>query len=392
MGDPQIFNDQHMKPLKLLGQFLILVVMTHTIFAETIEEKIQSTLAPLKSLLANDPSGKLAQVHLNEAWLPTQVLLPYFYEVSGPPHEYSAAREARVKEVEQWLNPYEGILIKVMKSSQSTAQIPNAVMDLMQFSAPSQKLRDALLDVGRNPLAKRQFAGEAYDTVFMLEMGDGELMNEIIEKIGWRDEKHTRAELGMNLLVTASTKWARPELLDMYQGFLSVPYKPENYPSWGGGTRLKTYYKLALSGLMPFGKLDDSLVSLMKARLAEINPADDIALFNLCKEAIMIAEGQCRPVPVVNFKGHFLGISKQAYPAWLASHPVDATIDNIRPDKKHRVAPAEDGLSGVPSNSHPSANEAMVNRFRGTGMYWLAFGVLAVMVLAWFCIGKYKPK
>lgn len=343
-----------MRTLKLLIAFLLVAFAARGAFAQSVEEKIQRALAPLESLLATDPSGKAAQDHLAEEKISNRIILQYFYAVGGPLHEYSPAREERVKEVERWLAPYEETLIGVLNASQFDGQIlPSPVLVIFHYAAPTTKLRDALLAVGRNPKVTGQYAAEAYSTIFQLEMGDTNLMSEVIEKIAWRDDKNTRAELGMNLLVTASTRWARPELKEMYQEFLSVPYKPENYPSRGGKVRLRTYYKLALAGLKPFGKLDDSLVSLMKARLSEMTPKEDRDLYGSFKDSIMIAEGEAPPVPVTNFKGHLLGVSKDTYPAWLAMHP-------------KRSSPEQGSSQKRPRNQTTDTNDAQANEHFGS--------------------------
>lgn len=369
-----------MKTLRLLTILQLVVFSTQATLAESVQEKIRRALAPLESLLASDSSGKSAQQYLVKENIPNRIILQYFYAVGGPPNEYSAAREKRVKEVEQWLAPHEETLIKVLNASQLDGKVlPSPVVLVLDFAAPTERLCDALLAVGRNEHVTGQLAAEAYSTVFLLEMGNEELMNEVIEKIGWRDENHTRAELGMNLLVTASARWARPELKEMYQEFLSVPYKPENYPNRGGKVRLRTYYKLALTGLKPFGKLDDSLVSLLKARFAEMTPEEDRDLFKSFQDTILIAEGECPPVPVTNFKGHLLGVSKEVYPAWVAQHLGDPSPDHV---KSITIPPnqATDEKRGHALEHTDSADMAsLVRRICNSSTFWIVLGLIAIV-------------
>ena len=60
--------------------------------------------------------------------------------------------------------------------------------------------------IARDPNADPQKAAEAYDTLFMLALDDAEVRKEVREKVEWRDELGTRAELAADLLLHGSSR------------------------------------------------------------------------------------------------------------------------------------------------------------------------------------------
>jgi hypothetical protein len=371
-----------MNIIRLLVLFYLSILVGCASSDETVKTRIDQVLAPLESLMASDPSGLAAQKHLNKEWLPSYVFQPYLYEVPQTLFESSPERDERVRKIEQWMAPYEQSLIKVLLACQSNWEPPNAVVGYLQFAAPTPQLRDALLSVARNPEALPHYAAKAYDKIFMLDMGDPELVNEVIDLIKERDEKTKRADLGRDLMGRTS-KWALPEMKEIYLKFLRIPYKPENYSFPGGKLRLRTDYQRAIEGLMAFGKLDDSVVSMMKERLAEIPQEEDPDLHRLFRDSLLIAEGNLRPEPVVNLKGQLLGISKEKYPAWLAAHPATQSAVKERPDR--RTSELADGGMETKKSSDPSAFGSLVQRVGESWGLWLTgiCGILIATILVW---------
>ena len=168
----------------------------------------------------------------------------------------------------------------------------------------------------------------------MLDLGDPEVAKEVIELIEERDAKSARSPVG-GALMGKLTRWARPEMKNMYLELLSVSYKPENFTIPGGKARLTSNYQRSFEGLKAFGKLDDSVVSMMRERLSEVPLEEEPDFHRLARDPLLIAEGKLRPEPVVNLKGQLLGISQEAYPSWLAAHPDDEKIKGIRQAKRH---------------------------------------------------------
>ncbi|MDB6075511.1 MAG: hypothetical protein JWO89_3151 [Verrucomicrobiaceae bacterium] len=286
---------------------------------DPVKARIDGVLKQLPELLTTDPTGRAAQDLINRSGLINNAILRYFYEVPGALHETSPARDERVHQVEAYLATFEPALTAVMKATARDNEAPNAVATLLFFSKPTPTLREALLEIARDPKTDTQKAGEAYRTLFMLRLDDAEIRQEVRQKIEWRDDLHTRAELAASLLSDGSNLWGLSELEGLYRGFLSVPFKPQNYPKRGGRAKLQTQYDLAVRGLKAFGTLGGSFSQLLKARLAEMDANEDADLINSCKETILMIEGQCNPKPLVNWKGEFLGVSRIAYPAWIAN-------------------------------------------------------------------------
>lgn len=293
--------------------------------AGQVKARIDLVLKQLPALLISDPTGRSAQELVNRDRLIIDTIQTYLYAIPGALHESSPAREERVRQIETWLAPFEPTLVGVIDASARDNEAPNAVASLLAFAKPTPTLRAALLKVARDPKADTQKAAEAYDTLFMLVLDDAAVRKEVREKVEWRDELHTRAGLAADLLLHGASRWGLSEFEDLYRNFLSIPYKPENYPARGGRAKLQNQYDIAIRGLKAFGTLGASFAELLNARLAEMDPVEDADLINSCKETILMVNGKCNPKPVMSWKGAFLGVSNKAYPAWLADHTTPAT-------------------------------------------------------------------
>jgi hypothetical protein len=361
-----------------------------------LKNKFLQVFSPIEEMLKEDPSGETIQASFSKSRI-TNSIISYFYEVSGPLDEFSPAREERAKQVEQWLAPHEDALIAFLNAGQvGDPPHPSANMSLLQFAAPTGKLRDALLGVGRNPKGRSQYTAEAYDTIFKLELETPQIMQEVIQKIAWRDndpryQTSDQTSLGTDLLANA-IKWGRPELMEMYRKFLSVPYREEYYSSRVEKMRLLSNYRLAFTGLKAFGKLDESLVALMKERLAEIKLSgtdNDLIAVEVADDSIGIAEGRIRPIPLTNLKGQFLGISKKTYAAWLAAHPPKPSTENDRPDRR----PTSPDERTTPSNTIPPHASATGSFSQKIGVGWIpTFAGIIGIIIATILIWRWKSR
>lgn len=386
----------------LLLTFLMLSISGNSYGDSTddLKNKFLRVLSPIEEMLKEDPTGETIQASFSKSRI-TNSIISYFYEVAGPLDEFSPAREERAKQVEQWLAPHEDALIAFLNAGQvGDPGHPSANMSLLQFADPTEKLRDALLGVGRNPKGKSQYTAEAYDTIFKLELETPQIMQEVIEKIAWRDndpryQTSDQTSLGNDLLASA-TKWGRPELMEMYRKFLSVPYQKEYYSSRLGKMRLLGNYRAAFTGLKAFGKLEESLVVLMKERLAEIalsGTDNDRIAIEVADDSIGIAEGQIRPKPLTNLKGQFLGISKQTYPAWLAAHPAKPSTEKERPDRRLSELQANGTKTTNRETSDLSTIGSLADRIGKSWGLWLAVicGMIIAAILIWRCKSKPTP-
>lgn len=293
--------------------------------AEEMRDKIDGALRSIELHLKEDPSGAKFQASLSKSNLANWIIA-YCGDGDVPLETFSAVREKKVAEVEQWLSPYEGNLIAVLKAGQGNS---SAIMGLLQFAAPTERLRDALLDVGRNADMNEQYSAKAYDLIFKLGLENDQVLREVMEKTALRngdarDQDLRDASLAAALL-SKSTGWGRREFLEMYRKFLNVPYQAG--PQANGVEKMRTLsnYDYAFTGLKAFGKLDGGLVDLMKKRMEELRlsgSGDDKNTLQHASDSVDIAEGRVRPLPLTNFKGRLLGVSRQAYPSWLQAHPV----------------------------------------------------------------------
>jgi hypothetical protein len=356
--------DTIMKSLLLICLIFLIHGNSYGDSTGVLKNKISRVLSPIEKMLKEDPSGETVKASFSKSKIANSII-SYLYEVAGSLDDFSQAREERAKQVEQWLAPHDDALIAFLNAGQlSHPSYPSANMTLLQFAAPTEKLRDALLEVGRNPQGRAQYNAEAYDTILKLGLDTPQIMQDVIQKIAWRDndprhQSSEQARIGSILLAHAA-KWGRPELMDMYQKFLSVPYLKGSYSNELEKMRLSSNYRIAFSSLKAFGKLDESLISLMKERLAEIELSgtdNDRIVIEIAYDSIGIAEGQIRPMPLTNLKGQFLGISKQTYPVWLAAHPAKLSAEKERLDR--RSFPSKTSLPSDPNIPDASADRSL---------------------------------
>ena len=173
----------------------------------------------------------------------------------------------------------------------------------------------------------------------------------------------------------------------MYLQLLSVSYEPENFTTSGGRARLISNYQRSFEGLKAFGKLDDSVISMMRERLSEVPLEEEPDFHRLARDPLLIAEGKLRPEPVVNLKGQLLGISQEVYPSWLAAHPDDEKTEIIRQSKRHpeeavnklRNSATEIGSSLSAPNDATRANLLPL---------WLALGIGSLVAILLYRLSK----
>jgi hypothetical protein len=389
--------DTTMKSFLITYFILSVIGNAHGNSTDDLKNKIDQVLSPIEEMLKEDPTGETIQASFTKSRI-TNSIISNFYEVAGPIDEFSQARGERAKQVEQWLLPHEDALITFLNAGEvGDPPHPSANMSLLNFAAPTEKLCAALLAVGRNTKGKAQYCGEAYDIIFKLEMETPEIMQEVIEKIAWRDndpryQSSEQTRLG-TILLSHATVWGRKELVEMYRNFLSVPYKEDHYSNKVEKMRVLSNYRIAFTGLKAFGKLDESLVASMKERLAEIELSgtdNDRIAIEVANDSIGIAEGKIRPKPLNNFKGQFLGISKQTNAAWLAENPAKSSTEKERPDRRLSESPVYGATT-----TNKKASDAFIfgTVAEGVGKGWgLWLAGICGMAIAAILIWRWKSK
>lgn len=297
--------------------------------------------------------------------------------------EPTPERQKRVRDVEDALSAHEQTLVALLRASASQTEVPDQLHRLIVFAPSTPAIKAALIEITQRSDASRSAALDAYNTLFKLKLDDDKLRQDVTTKIGFRDELHTRADQANELLVNAATQWGMAEMEPLFRDFLSVPYKLENYPKRGGRAKLQTHYELAVRGLAAFGKRAASFADLLKARLAEMDPAEDADLINACKETILIIEGKVNPKPMINLKGQLLGVSQVAWLEWRTTHGVDAAamsqttkdaalsvLSQTASKKTPEAKPTPTTPSNEPTSSAPWSIIAMLI-VAAIGLLWL---------------------
>jgi len=184
-------------------------------------------------------------------------------------------------------------------------------------------VKGALLEVIYSETATQSAVIDAYSTIFNLKLDDKALHQEIAQTLAHQYELDTKDELSRSLLRLAMTRWTLEEAEPFFAEFLSIAYRPENFPKRGGKVALSTQYSIAASGLMVYGVRGAKYAEMLKARLAELESDQDGDAQNtaaVLREVIPIVEGQINPKPIINFKGQLIGISQVTWPEWRAAH------------------------------------------------------------------------
>jgi hypothetical protein len=343
-----------------------------------VATQIKDALDPLPGLLAQDPTGLVAQKYLNERRLVMGVIQPYFYNVPGGLHEHSPARQILVEQVETWLNPYESILLQLAQAGAPYNSVPDAAVQILSFARPTAAIKEGLLAAARNPTSAYLKASEFYNTLFLLQLDDQQIKQEVLGIILHTEPSDDRYDLSRNLLGKAANRWALPELEPLYRELLSIPLRPENFPAYGKRNALLAKYAIALNGLAFYGTLGASYADLVKARLAELNPRidDDANLLVTGKDTLEILEGKRVPKFAVTWKGQLLGVSRTAYSQWLATHGQPSAVAAQVPASAAKPGSyvsrlPQDGLANL-GPSQPLKDK----------LIWLI--VLGVAALLWF--------
>lgn len=298
-------------------------LLSQQLTGELVKRRIDEVLEQLPTLLKTDPSGVEAQKYLAKNELTSNTILNYFYGVESPLHDPTPERQQRVAEVEGFLNAHEAAMLDLLRASSSSNKAPDQLHRILMMTKPTPEVKDALLEVIHSETATQSAVIYAYSTTFNLKLDDKALHQEIAQTFAHRHDLHTRAELSRSLLGSAMTRWTLDEAEPFFAEFLSIPYKPENFPKRGGKVTLSSQYAMAASGLMAYGVRGAKYAGLLKARLAELESDSDGDAQNtatVLREVIPIVEGQVTPKPIINFKGQLLGISQVAWPEWQAAH------------------------------------------------------------------------
>jgi hypothetical protein len=349
--------------------------------------KITAVLSAVRATEANDPSGDKALQLLTEARLVNNEILPYFYGIKGALHELSPERQMRINEVEQAIAPFTSDLLKVVERTSASRTRPNVATQLLSFAPASAAIKSRIESLVKSQTASPDMVAEAVDLLFMLQLDDKPFREEIIGKLSWRDELHSRAKIGDALFVGVATRWPIPEALDYFSGILSVPLKPGSYPERGGRSKLITDFSLAVEGLSRFGTLGASCLNLLKARLLELDlqDSDEAQLVKAIEACIARLEGRAAPEIAVSWKGQLIGVNRQAMSEWTRTSKSAPTVTTPRPKPPPVVQPP------APKKA-PEAKSVAANEESTTSTPWSVIVVLIVAAagLLWLLVKNRK--
>lgn len=363
-------------------------LLSQQLTAELVKGKIDEVLGQLPRLLKADPSGVEAQRYLAKNELTNNTILSYFYGVESPLHEPTPERQQRVAEVEGFLNAHEAVMLDLLHASSSSNKAPDQLHRLLILTKPTPEVKGALLEVIHSETAAQSAVIDAYSTIFNLKLDDKALHQEIAQTFAHRHELHTRAELSRFLLGSAMTRWTLEEAEPYFAEFLSIPYKPENFPKRGGKVALSSQYAMAASGLMAYGERGAKYSELLKARLAELEADSDGDAQNtavVLREVIPIVEGKVNPKPIINFKGQLLGVSQVAWPEWRAAHGGTATSapQSSKPAPPIVQQPTSKAAEAKPTTS--TRSEELTSSTPGSIIVVL---IVAVIGLLWLLLKR----
>ncbi len=359
-------------------------LLSQQLTSESVKQRIDEILGQLQGLLKADPTGVPAQRYLVKNDLQNNTILNYFYGVESELHEPTPERQQRVAKVEDYLHAHETVMLDLLRASSTNNTAPDQLHRLLRMTKPTPEVKGALLEIIHSETALPSAVMDAYSSVFDLKLDDTSLHQEIAQKFDQRHELHTRAELASFLLGSAMTRWTLEEAEPFYGEFLSIPYKPENYPKRGGKVALSSQYAKAASGLKAYGVRGAKYAEMLKARLSELesdSDGDAQSAATVLRSTIPIVEGKVQPKPIINFKGQLLGISQVAWPEWRATHGGTAT------EVPQRTKPALPNVQPALS----TAPEAKATGEEPASTSWLvwAMTIVAVSGLLWWLLKRH---
>lgn len=279
--------------------------------------RIESTLNEAERIFESQKDSRSAQSYLNESRVILNCIQPYFYGVPGALHEHSEARQVRVERVEEVLGDYQPLLLELIETLKDPMVDTHVVTDLVKFTRPTLQIKSALLEVARSDTARPENAAAAYDAIFYLQLDDQEIRNEVVQKVKWLDERHSRSRLAAKIRNSSATVWAIPEMLDFWKSSLSTPFRPENYPKRGGEEKLANRYLWAAEALARFGAIDSALSEAARERASELKKVGTHSReVDKLLMAAEVLEGSRPPEIAVNWKGQLLGVSSAAIQNW----------------------------------------------------------------------------
>ena len=330
--------------------------------------KITAVLSALRATEANDHSGDKALRLLTEARLVNNEILPYFYGIKGALHELTPERQMRINEVEQAIAPFTLDLLNLVERTSASRARPNVATQLLSFAPASAAIKSRIESLVKSQDASPDMVAEAVDLLFMLQLDDKPFREEIIGKLSWRDELHSRAKIGDALFVGVATRWPIPEALDYLSSILTVPLKPGSYPERGGRSKLITDFGLAVEGLSRFGTLGAGCLNLLKARLQELDlqDSDEAQLSKAIEACIARLEGRSAPEIAVSWKGQLIGVNRQAMSEWrrlsqtTTIQPPPATTPLTVQPPAPKKAPSTSPTSTPSEESTPSTPWSVV--------------------------------
>jgi len=298
----------------LIGPPIVMIVKSDRKPPEpvhVIDNKIREGLYPLSGALKQYPESSLP-AYLARQRLVTDAIQPYLYaDENGDLTKESPTRDTRVRKVETLLEPYEPDLIEIVRRSASQPVVQDPNVDLILYIHPSNRVSQVLREIATSPNTRPDRAAQAFNYLFMLRLDDATLRQQVIEIIASRGERTARTELGDILLQRAASDWGMEEMMPRYLDFLSIPFRPENYPTTNARVALLAQYCASATGLQSMEGEGIAYTALIEARVAEMNPAEsDQANFIHQAKATLDILRKKRPAnTLVNWKGQLLGIS-----------------------------------------------------------------------------------
>ena len=361
---------------------------------ESITTQIDETLSQLPRMLQEDPTGVKAQKFIGESHLLYEIQKYFYRGGAGTLLEHSYQRQNRVQEVELLLQPYEKMLIELTRATLNSKNRDTNSIRLLAFFPETPDIKNLLLQITRDPIYSRSLINQTHDTYFMLQLDDEQFRRNFVDFI--KTNLNQRTTLGdlADSLYGVSSRWAVPEMEELYLQVIQTPITPENYIE--GISRLSLIAKIrnAAGGLDYYGVMPTNYIQALKARIKELDltSGDERNALVQLEKTLAIMEGRRMPEFAVSWKGQLLGISKETYRKWFGHDRViqDASVFEQKSSNKSELK-----TNPVQSTTNIASQKTETQQ-EAENLNWLRWVWVGVVIVGWlvfrFFFGKKKSK
>lgn len=192
----------------------------------------------------------------------------------------SPERLRRLGEVADAIEPFTSLLIGLGTPSDARQGSQNA-LNLLYFARPATELKQGLLELANVP-KPRGAAHAAYDLIFNLGMGTGDVRQEILKRVSEYNEGSYKSNAATEVFYAAGAEWRLPEAVPFYVELLQRDSRSRE--------ELNTRVRAVANAVRPLGQEAAAVLPLLQQHFARMR------VENVDPQTISVVEGAIRAV------------------------------------------------------------------------------------------------